>query len=148
MFNAHVLFDILVIIISTGYDKTSRNYAYCPPGAEYRTIDAYVYRGYCPPGPSGKLRKKAPYFSNPRVSFEGFATGSTKANNAEYMSKGRFYFSGKGSNCLDGKPNEEWMTFATSGNIGIGNNCNKNESEFHPLPPKTLSEGIDIRGKT
>ena len=119
----------------SGYDKDRSNYAYCPLNAEYRTIDAYVHRKYCPPGPSKKLRRKAPYFSNPNVYFEGVATGSSLANNAKYMTDNRFYYASKGTNCLDGEPNEKWMTFSTTNNLGIGKICGDDDSKYTPRPP-------------
>ena len=115
-----------------GYDEQRTNYAYCPPGAEYRTIEAYVYPAYCPKGPSGKFRKAAPYFSNPKVTFNWFATGSEKANNAALMTKERLNSAKKGSNCLDGNPTKAWMEMSSNGNNGIGSNCRNGENSYDP----------------
>ena len=82
----------------------------------------------CEPGPNGQSRGKAPYFSNPKVSFEGVPTGDSQNNNAKRMREMRFEYRDAGSNCLDGKPDEKWMKFEPDGKIG--NNCLNGESSY------------------
>ena len=78
----------------------------------------------CPNGTNGKWREKAPYFSNPDVCYQEVPTGDLKNNNAGYITKNRFKSRDKGSNCLDGKPNEDWE---------FGDNCLEGKaSYFHP----------------
>ena len=114
-------------------DRT--NFAYCPPAGEYGTIEAYVWN--CKPGPSGSGRGKVPYWSNPKVKFEGVATGSDNDNNAKYMKEKRFESASAGTNCLDGNPDEAWMQFKSTGSIG--NNCPNGMESFDP--PLTSSIG-------
>ena len=109
------------------------NFAYCPPNSNYGTIDAYPWT--CPDRPNGKSRRKAPFFSNPDVCFEGVPTGDSQNNNAAFITKNRYKNRDKGSNCLDGKPNENWE---------FGNNClERSLTSFHP--PFNDSEGTHLQ---
>ena len=113
------------------YSGTRTNFAFCPPDGNYGTIDSYPWM--CKPGPNGKTRGKAPYFSNPDVNFEGVPTGDSQNNNAGRMRKMRFEYRDAGSNCLNGKPDDKWMNFDPDGSIG--NNCLNGESSYE-VPDK------------
>ena len=104
------------------------NFAFCPPRGNYGTICAYQWT--CPNGPNGQPRKRAPYFSNPKVSYEGVPTGDAKNNNAAYMTSERFSHRDDGNNCFDGKPDYKWMNFKDNGKIG--NNCKNGQKSFEP----------------
>ena len=124
-----------------GYTGTGTHFAFCPPDANYGTIDSYPWA--CPQLPDGGYRESAPYFSNPSVNYQGIATGDAEHNNAGYMIEERFAFRDAGSNCLDGNPDEKWMTKLANGEWDpegtIGNNCPNGEESFEP--PLSLSEG-------
>ena len=124
------------VTYNLGYTGSRTNFAYCPPDGEYGTIESYPWD--CTPGPSGHRRTKAPYFSNPDVTFDGAATGSEIANNARFITEQRFTSALAGSNCLDGDPDEKWMNFDSEGRIG--NNCPNGEESYEP--PLTMSSGI------
>ena len=112
--------------IFLGYSGTRTNFAFCPPDGNYGTLDSYPWM--CEPGPNGESREKAPYFSNPDVSYEGIPTGDSQNNNAARMREMRFEYRDAGSNCLDGKPDQKWMDFDPEGNIG--NNCLNEEHSY------------------
>ena len=101
--------------------KENKNFAFCPLGGNYGTIDSYPWK--CDKGPNGRDRIKAQYFSNPKVCHEGVPTGDLDNNNAEYISKNRFKIQNFGSNCLDGNPTSEWK---------YKSNCNDNQELFVP----------------
>ena len=82
----------------------------------------------CPKGPNGKSRERAPYFSNPDVSYEGVPTGDSQNNNAARMREMRFEYRDAGSNCMDGKPDQKWMNKDPDGKIG--NNCANGEHSY------------------
>ena len=50
------------------------------------------------------------------------------------MTDNRFYYASKGTNCLDGEPNEKWMTFSTTNNLGIGKICGDDDLKYIPTP--------------
>ena len=82
-------------------------------------------------------RGKVPYFSNQNVQIDGFATGDAENDNAEYMTAERFDSRDAGTNCLDGNPDDAWMNFQDSGQIG--NNCPNGEASYEV--PLSVSEG-------
>ena len=110
------------------HDKRT-NWGFCPPNGNYGTIEAYVWG--CQYGPNGKKRKKAPHFSNPNVCYEDVATGDANNNNAAYITTNRFKSRDLGTNCLDGKPDENWK---------FGKYCNKGQMSYEPAI--NYSEGI------
>ena len=110
----------------SGYSGTRTNFAFCPPGANYGTLDSYPWD--CEPGPNGETRGKVPYFSNPDIIYEGVPTGDDQNNNAKRMREMRFEYRDAGTNCLDGKPDEKWMNFDSDGTIG--NNCPNGEQSY------------------
>ena len=91
----------------------------------------------CEKGPNGESRVKVPYFSNKDVKIDGVATGDAGDNNAAYVTSHRFESRDAGSNCLDGKPDDDWMNFKDGGKIG--NNCAGGETSYEV--PLSLSEG-------
>ena len=97
------------------------NFAYCPPEGNYGTIDSYPWE--CGKGPNGKRRFKAPYFSNPKVCYQGVPTGDAYNNNAEFISRNRFKTQKFGTNCLDGNPTPNWK---------YKSNCNGEQTFFEP----------------
>ena len=133
--NSNHSFEILHVIflyygLQLEEQEKGTNFAYCPPKGNYGTIDAYQWT--CSKGPNGKTRQKAPHFSNPDVYYQGVPTGDLLNNNAGYITNNRFKSRDKGSNCLDGKPNENWE---------FGDNCLEGKSSyFHP--PIDQSKGI------
>ena len=113
-----------------GYTGDRTNFAFCPPGGNFGTIDAYMWN--C----DGK-RGKVPYFSNQNVKVDGFRTGDAKNDNAKFMTEERFKSRDAGTNCLDGKPDDAWMKFKDGGKIG--NNCPRGEKSFEV--PLSVSKG-------
>ena len=111
--------------------KTRTNFGFCPPNGNYGTIEAYEWR--CPNGINGNKRKKAYYFSNPNVFYERVATGDANNNNAAYMTTTRFTSRDLGTNCLDGRPDDDW---------NIGFNCNIGQTSYEP--PINYCEGINL----
>ena len=116
--------------ITLGYEGDRTNWAFCPPDADWGTIDAYMWT--C----SGN-RGKVPYFSNQNVKYNGIATGDAENDNAHYVIEQRFDSRDAGTNCLDGKPDDAWMNGEDGGQIG--NNCPSGEASFEV--PLSWSEG-------
>ena len=124
-------------IYISDYTGSNTNWAYCPPGGDYGTIEAYMWT--CNPGPSGKSRGKIPNWSNPNVKVDGVATGTETENNAGYMTEQRFKSAEAGTNCLDGNPDEAWMHFKSTGSIG--NNCPNGKESYEPPLTSSIGNG-------
>ena len=58
-----------------------------------------AYEETCPEGGS---YSRIPYYSNPDVYYEGYATGTAEANNALEMTVNKYGYSTAGPNCADG----------------------------------------------
>ena len=117
-----------------GYTGDRTNFAFCPPGGNFGTIDAYMWT--C----EGK-RGKVPYFSNQNVKVDGYPTGDANHDNAKFMTKERYKSRDAGTNCLDGNPDDAWMKFKDGGKIG--NNCPGDKASYEV--PLSVSKGKIVK---